>query len=463
MMNVRGALGVIRRRWFAVSLTAICGFFGVLLLVVSTPKSYEAAAHVLIVSESGGRDPSVSTIDLPVVASSTVVLGRVLDRLHLQIPMIKLKRALKVRVGARSSIMEISYRDEVAERAVAVTNAAADELERYYEQLSSARADDTVRKLDVSIAAVRQRLARVNAQLAVQSAIQPLDSDKAVEAITQRLDDLELQRQLAGAALASDVADARSIGGDPQHLSTIARHEMLQNDPLYRDLEENAARDGAQLTTDEVVHTSNHPENEFLQPKVRGERASVVAEAQRFLRSPDAYSPTLEQNAQQRRKAQALIIGGRARIGALDKVIADERSRLSALPRSSALFAWLRLQRDAAQADYSELAAHRTAAVASRAEALSLGSVVVFDRAVRADTTSVGLGRAPLGLACAFLVLLFSLAAAFIVEMMDPSLRRAEQFETLYGAPLLASLNGSEPAARAITRARMSDYADSKR
>jgi capsular polysaccharide biosynthesis protein len=453
MMNVRGAFGVVRRRWFAVALTLICGLLGVLVVIVTTPKSYEAAAHVLIVSESGGRDPSVSTIDLPVVASSTVVLGRVLDRLHLQIPMIKLKKALKVRVGARSSIMEISYRDEIADRAVAVTNAAADELERYYEQLSSARADDTVRKLDVSIAAVRERLARINRKLAAERAVQPLlESDKAVDGLTERLDDLELQRQLAGAALISDTADAASLTGDPKHLSTVARHEMLQNDPLYRNLSETAARDGAELTTDEIVHTSNHPENAFLEPKVRGERASVVAEEQRFLKSQDAFSPTLEQNAQQRRKAQALITGDRARIAALDRVISDEQARLNELPRSSASYAWLRLQRDAAQADYSALAAHRTAAVASRAEALSLGSVVVFDRAVRADTTRVGLGRAPLAVACTLLVLLLSIVAAFTLEMMDPSLRRAEQFEALYGAPLLASLSGRDPVAGVVTR-----------
>ncbi len=445
MKHFWGAVEIIRRRWFVVSLTLIVGFLAVLMLLVSTPKTYEAAAHVLIVNESGGRDPSVSTIDLPVVASSTVVLGRVLDRLKLDIPLIRLKKAVKIRVGARSSIMEISYRDEVADRAVAVPNAVADELARYYEQISTARANVTVRKLDRSIGAVQQRLSSINRQLAAESAQQPfLNSDKALDAVTTRLDDLELQRQLAGAALASDRADAAAVSGSGRRLSTVARHEMLASDPLYRNLSEAAARDGAELSSDEVIHTRSHPENQFLEPKVRGERASVAAEAHRFLTSSDAFSPTLEQNAVLARKAGALVAGDRARIAALDVVIATERARLAQLPRAGATYAWLRLQRDSAQADYLTLTNHRTAAVASRAEALSLGSVVVVDRAVRADTPTVGLGRAPLAIACSLFVFTLAVGGALLIEMLDPSLRRTQQIEHLYGAPLLTTLSGIE-------------------
>ena len=464
MKSMRTALQVIRRRWFAVSLTFIVGFLGVLLLLVTTPKTYEAAAHVLIVSESGGRDPSVTTADLPTVASSTVVLGRVLDRLHLGVSLIKLKKAVKVRVGARSSIMEISYRDEVADRAIAVSNAVADELARYYEQISTGRANETVRKLDLAIGNVQQRLRQINAELSRQSALQPfLGSDKALDAVTTRLDDLELQRQLAGAALTSDLADVAAVSGDSRHLSNVARHEMLQNDPLYRNLVEAAARDGAELATGDVVHTRSHPENEYLEPKVRGERASVDAEARRFLQSADAFSPSLEQNAQLRRKAQALVLGDRARIAALDRVVLTGRARLAALPRASVTYAWLRLQLNSAQTDYLTLMSHRNVAVASRAEALSLGSVVVIDRAVRADTASVGLGRVPFAAACSLFVLALALASAFLIEMLDPSLRRTEQIESLYGAPLLASLSGTDQIGALYVIPRLPSASSSER
>ena len=100
----------------------------------------------------------------------------------------------------------------------------------------------------------------------------------------------------------------------------------------------------------------------------------------------------------------------------------------------------MKLQRDAAQADYLTLSSRRTAALADRAEALSLGSVVVVDRAVKADTAVVGLGRKSLAVVTAALVLAFALGIAFLAEMLDPRLRRADQIESLYGTPLIATL-----------------------
>jgi hypothetical protein len=238
---------------------------------------------------------------------------------------------------------------------------------------------------------------------------------------------------------------------------------MLQNDPLYRNLVEAAARDGAELATGDVVHTRSHPENEYLEPKVRGERASVDAEARRFLQSADAFSPSLEQNAQLRRKAQALVLGDRARIAALDRVVLTGRARLAALPRASVTYAWLRLQLNSAQTDYLTLMSHRNVAVASRAEALSLGSVVVIDRAVRADTASVGLGRVPFAAACSLFVLALALASAFLIEMLDPSLRRTEQIESLYGAPLLASLSGTDQIGALYVIPRLPSASSSER
>jgi capsular polysaccharide biosynthesis protein len=43
-------------------------------------------------------------------------------------------------------------------------------------------------------------------------------------------------------------------------------------------------------------------------------------------------------------------------------------------------------------------------------------------------------------------VLLFALGSAFILDMLDPTLRRTEQIENLYGAPLLVALTGTEQA-----------------
>ncbi len=433
---------VVRRRSVTVFVVLIVGFFAVGLIIAMLPRTYEAASHVLIVNQSAGRDPSVSTIDLPVVASSSVVLERVTARLHLAVPLIKLQKALRVKVGSRSSIMEISYRDDVADRAVAVPNAVADELARYYEQISTASANVTIRKIDSAIADVQQRLRRISAQLAQQDADAPyLDSDKALESLTSRVDDLELQRDLAAAALVNDSAEVSALDADGRELSSVVRRETLEGDPLYRDLTDAAAHDSTELTAADAIHTAEHPDHIYLAPKVRNESAAADAEARRILQSPDAVSPSRQQNDALRRKAQALVAGDQAKLTALDRVLAAEQARLKEVPNRSVALAWLRLQRDSAQSDYLTLTNHRNVAVAGRAEALSLGSVMVVDRAVRADTQTVGVGRVPLGIFSMLLVVALALASAFLVEMLDPGLRSGEQIQDLYGAPLLVTID----------------------
>jgi capsular polysaccharide biosynthesis protein len=101
----------------------------------------------------------------------------------------------------------------------------------------------------------------------------------------------------------------------------------------------------------------------------------------------------------------------------------------------------LKLQREAARADYLALTARRAAAVASRAESLSLGSIVVVDRAVRADAAVVGLGPGKLAIVLAILSLILAVAAAYVADILDRRLAGADQIERLYGVPLVALID----------------------
>jgi capsular polysaccharide biosynthesis protein len=432
---------IVRRRWMLVAATLVIGLIGAAFLFQHVPRTYEASSQVLIVNENDGRDPSVSSVDLPSVATSTVVLQSVLDQLKLPISLIDMKKHIKARVGQRSSIMDISYRDSSPDRAVAVPNAVAEELSRYYEQISSGRADTDVRKLDTAIADVSVRLRDINGRLAQQSAAQPyVDSDKSLDTVTERLDDLMTQRELANATLANDIAAQQAISGDRATLSKVARHEILQNDPLYKQLSDGTAKDAAQLAFDHASYTDRYPALPGLEAKTAAERATMAAEAKRSLSAPDAFSASDVANEMESRKAAAIVEGDRAKVSALDSLIATAQERLKDVPAATASTAWLKLQRDAAQADYLTLSSRRTAALADRAEALSLGSVVVVDRAVKADTAVVGLGRKSLAIVTAALVIAFSIGMAFLVEMLDPRIRRADQIENLYGTPLIATL-----------------------
>ena len=83
------------------------------------PNTFVGISHVVLVADSGtARDPSVSIVDLPSIATSTVVLQRVRDKLKLPISLIDFKLATGAAVLGRSSIMAVSYHDVSAEQAI---------------------------------------------------------------------------------------------------------------------------------------------------------------------------------------------------------------------------------------------------------------------------------------------------------------------------------------------------------
>jgi capsular polysaccharide biosynthesis protein len=439
--NIHHALDVVQRRRLVAVISLIVGLAVMVLALRSIPKTYEAASRVLIVADNAGRDPSVTSIDLPSVATSTVVLQKVMDDLKLPDGLAQMKSRVKARVGSRSSIMEISYRDTQPDRAVAVSNGVADELSRYYETISTSRADATIAKLDGAIAASSKRMRDIGNLIAADSARNPLvESTNAYDAVTTRLSDLTGQRAFAAATLQSDLAARNALSANPA-LTQIGRYEKLQNDATYRELVTGSAKDAAQLAFTKAAFTARYPGLPGLETKVQADRQASAARAGTALASPNAFSATLAANALDQRKADAAVAGDRAKVGAIDSLIAASDARLAGLPAATASAHQLQVEADAAKADYLMLAGHRTAAVASRAEALSLGSVVVVDRAVRADAAVVGLNGIKLALVAFALVMGLALGSVFLAEMLDPHLRRPSQIENLYGAHLIATLS----------------------
>ena len=432
---------VLYRRRLVVVISLAVGLVGMALGLRSIPKTYEANSRVLIVAESNGRDPSVTSIDLPSLATSTIVLSRVMDDLRLPIQLAQIKGNVKARVAARSSIMDISYRDTHADRAVAVTNAVADELSRYYETISTSRADATIAKLDTAIAASQRRLRTIGDQLAAETARNPLvESEHAFESVTSKVDDLITQRRFAVAALNSDIAARGALTADKQMANT-ARFEMLANDETYKNLASGSAKDAADLAFTKASFTDRYPGIPGLVTRVRADQQALDVREHQALTSPKAYSATLASNAAQLRKAAAVISGDREKIAAIDSLMDSARKTLRSLPRATSVAGRLQIELNAAKADYLTLTGGRTAAVASRAEALSLGSVVVVDRAVRADAAVVGLNGIRLAAVAFAIVIGFVGSCAFLVEMLDPQLRRPAQIERLYGANFITTLS----------------------
>jgi capsular polysaccharide biosynthesis protein len=407
----------------------------------SIPSTYAGVSHVVLVAENGSRDPSVSIVDLPSIATSTVVLERVRRSLHLRDTLVHLKGNVSASVLGHSSIMAIGFRDAKAERAIAVSNAVADQLARYYGEISTQRYDVNVNRLSAALDAESAKLRALDQQMSTYVSSNPyVVSDRSVDSITTQIASLQVQRAQAASQLDADI-DQAATTAPSSGISKTARNEILAKDPVYQAMRTAAAKDAAQLAGDRAGYTNNFPGLPGATAKVQAENDDVRRAGARALADPNAYSPSAAGTAAQHERQLATVAGDRARLQQVEGLIAEQQRNLDALPTSGKAYARLRAERDALQMEYNTLATRRANALANRAEASSLGSVVVLDRALRADTQlASGKGRA--AFVAMVLTLAVAIGAAFLVEELDPRIRRAEEIEALYGIPVVGSVGG---------------------
>lgn len=430
-------ISIIRRRSLVVWCVLAVGLALLYSFRNTVPSSFTGVSHVVLVAENDARDPSVSIVDLPSIATSTVVLQRVREQLHLPISLIDLKANVSASVLGRSSIMAIGFRDQSAERAIGVSNAVSDELSRYYGEISTQRYDVNVDRLSAALAAEAAKMRAVDRAMSRVVAKNPfVISDKSIDSITTQLGVLTAQRADASAQLASDQALAATTAPSAA-LSSTARHEILGGDPAYQSVRQIAAKDSAQLASERAGYTGSFPGLPGAIAKVDAENAAAARAAARALANPGAYSPSAAGTAAQHARQTALVQGDTARVRQLDTLIAQQQANLQDEPTTGGTYTQLRAQRDAIATEYTTLATRRATALANRAEASSLGSVVVLDRAIKADTQLAG-GRTRAAVMALILILALAFGAAFLVDTLDPRIRRSEEIEELYGIPVVA-------------------------
>ena len=420
-----------------VVLVAIGSIVAAIPLVNSIPREYMASVNILGVNGNTRDDPTFSSPDLPSIATSTVVLDRVLSRLELDIPLIAMKRRITVKPPPyRSSIMKIEFVDSQPERAALIANGIADELIRYYSQISTSRYDSDLGALNSELEKQRERITKIDFQVRAQGYIGSSSfDDKGNDSAPLQLGSFETEKQLASSVLQGDEAHLRAVALDSQARLKLLRRDVLKNDDRYQSLQTAASLSAAQLAQFRAVYTSAFPGLPAAEFKARSLDNAAKKEAQRAMESPDAYSPSVAEAEAEERKAGAVIVADRAKISALDNLIAGEHARLDAMQPLSLL----QLERSAAKAEYLSISAHRATALANRADALSLGSVSVVDRAI-ATEVQMGLSRKALIAISVLISFMLAFAAAFLADSFNPRLRRLSQIENLYGKEVIATL-----------------------
>jgi capsular polysaccharide biosynthesis protein len=432
---VKDGLDVVRR-----NLTLVVAVFAVLaalavFALMHIPRQFVAGANVLVVNGNTRDDPTLSSPDLPSIATSTVVLDRVVKALHLDLSLLTIKKHLSVKPPAyRSSIIRIEYADENPTTAALLANGVADQLTRYYGEISTSRFDADLRALDHQLARESARIHAIALELEARggSAAAPVD-DKGADPNAGRLESLQTDLELAKSTLDGDSAALAGAGAAAASSSQAARHEILQNDESYKELQAEISRSAIQLADDQVTYTNDYPEVVSLRTRIKRLDQALAQERSRALQADDAYSPTEAMNAQEQDKDNALVVGDRAKVAALGRLVASEQHRQAAETPLDAL----RLQWQAAQAEYLSISAHRATELSERADALSLGSAVVVDRAISSEV-QVGLGRKSLAAVLMLLALTIAFGSAYLADALNPKMRRAAQIESLYGLPVVA-------------------------
>jgi capsular polysaccharide biosynthesis protein len=437
-MTMNRFLSVLQRRAIIIWCVIAVGLAVMYSLRNTVPSSFAGVSHVVLVADSGTRDPSVGIVDLPSIATSTVVLERVRNSLKLPMSLIDLKANVSAAVLGRSSIMAVGFRDKSAETAISVSNAISDELSRYYDEISTQRYDVNVSRLSTELSLEAAKMRALDEAMSKVVAANPyVVSDRSIDNITTGLVALDQQRAEASAQLQADQAIAATLTPDST-MSKTARHEILADDPAYQVARTAAAKDAAQLAADMATYTKSFPGLPGEQAKISGESAAIRAEAARALSDPNAFSTSEAGQQEQHLHEMAIVTGDQARLTALNDLATTQQQRLNDLPTTGSKYSQLEADRTAMQTEYAALATRRANALANRAEASSLGSVVVLDRALKADTQIAG-GRSRAAIVALIFVLAFAIGAAFLVDSLDPRLSRPEDIEQLYGIPVVAT------------------------
>lgn len=433
---------VLGRRWLTACLTFAIVACGAVIFVTVYHMKFAAIAHVLLVNDQAGRDPSAAGVDMPTIVASTTVLEDVKRKLHLNYSIPQLRKAIVARVAPKSSIMTIIAQDHDARIAVDLPNAVADSFVDIYSKLSYSRYDEVTRRLQNDLQSKRETVFRLERQLeAASSGASYVGSQTSLDAGAAHLADLTESRGVALGLLVGDRAALRLDRGEPGTLSGVVRHEILMNNAAYRESELEVGKDVAGYTTSRAGVRDDFPGMAGYRDKIDKEADALATMRDKALALPDAYSPSHAGQVVATDKAAAAVSGDEAHLKDLDSQIATAKSALLVSSQGGTSIGALRAERDATEAQFQALALRVSAAEANSAESSSLGQVVVVDRALRPEPTLL---KTPLLLLLG-LVAAAALAcvAAYLAELLIPRLLGPSDVERVYGQPTLTTLRSS--------------------
>ena len=312
-----------------------------------------------------------------------------------------------------------------------MTRALAD----YNKTIATRRYDALIGDLSNQLDVRRAKLQIVDSQIAKLSSDDPyVTPDNGTTALNTQLVALEAQRNTVEATMRGDAAAATLAAARPALSKALAGKEIVQNDPVVDALKTQYGKDLAQYNLQKAGYTEKYPGLPGLAEQVGHENASLNATVAQETSNP-AKSATYVSTMLDANKARGTLANDQAQLKAIQGQVTGLLAHLSASHAAGTAMSELRRERTVQEASYGELSTRLANAQADRAQAGTVESLVVIDRATGATPTTLS---RPVVLGAAFAIgfLWLALTLAFLFDGADNRLRSTDSIEDLYGRPV---------------------------
>jgi hypothetical protein len=461
-MKVAQIKDVLIRRWrpFAVAfLVAAIVLNAIAVLVV--PTEYAAESSVLMAAGGDHDTPSDATsatkpilsADLPYLATTATVLANVARDIGWPRDpraLLRLMHHIKANLSAPpagaialapGAIVVIRFTGLSSADSAAGANAVAEEMTRFYHDRATERFSVLTADLQQQVNARRARINRVDSEIQRLTAAAPyLATHDDTHSLSAEYQTLAQERAEVEATAKGEAAAAAVTSRRPAEAELAARRQITESDPAYRDVADQFGHDFARLATVQAEYSGAYPGLPELRHTVAGERQAVQGRRSALQQKPPALDTGYAAALGEVTRAQSLAAGDAAKLEGLNQVLGQTQDQLNAGKLLASRFDDLQRERDVQTSAYGVLSARLAEARADQAQAGSIGSVSVLDRAAYGKPVFYTVLPVRIGLAL-LLALCIAFATIFWLDRREYRMWSVTIVENVYGAPIVATLN----------------------
>ena len=276
----------LRRSYKLVIPVLVLGFAFAAVVALKVHTKYIATANVLAIDgqadtnsssdgASGAKNPIILG-DLPVLATSTVVLTNVQHDLKSRATVDQLRAGVRAWVGSGSAMLHVSFTSKDPALAITATNAIAHEIAVYFRMVSTERYDSVIKDLTAQLAKLNDRLETLDTTLGLQAKQYPFVDVSSTSggngtSVYERLTQLRTLHDDAAAAVAADQSNLTASAKLLDNSKPVAERELVENDPVYKNLAEQYAKDNQELQHIQSFGNYSYPGLQELQTTVANE------------------------------------------------------------------------------------------------------------------------------------------------------------------------------------------------